>query len=186
MIVTLCNGKGGVGKSTVSVLLTLLLDHIGVEAGLHDRDPQGTATFWLQNLEKSPADPAKQYDHQVIDTPPQLNSPLFTTSVSQADRVVIVCSPSPTDLWTTKDTVETVEGVKKPDADVFLLFNKVRNGTTLAKGIDALAEQIGVSKLPGHLSDRQSYQHAALFGIEGLNTEALDELSEIGKSIFLS
>jgi cellulose biosynthesis protein BcsQ len=183
MIITVCNGKGGVGKSTVSVLLSLLLNQANQSTGLIDRDPQGTATYWLKNLGQEQAHPGGNYEHHVIDTPPQLSSPMFTESVRQADRIVVVCSASPTDLWTTKDTVAAIEAFKQPHAKLLLLFNRIKGGTTLAKGIERLAAQIGTERIPGFLSDRQAFQHAAIYGIDGLTDEALAELSSAAKAI---
>ena len=184
MIITFCNGKGGVGKSTISVLFTLLLQHANVRVGHIDRDPQGTSTYWLRHLGRELAHPNEIYDYNIIDTPPLLNSPMFTESISQANRIIVVCSPSPTDIWTTKDTVSVVKKFKKTESDIFLLFNRVKKNTTLSNGIDSLAKQIDVPKIPGYISDRQSFQHASLYGIDGLNTEALSELTKISQEIF--
>lgn len=183
MVITFCNGKGGVGKSTLSVLTTLLLEQSGQSTGLIDRDPQASATFWLQNLNREQAKPDGNYDHWIIDTPPNLSSPLFTESVRQADRIVVVCSPSPTDLWTTKETVNAISAIKQPQSKVLLLFNRVKTNTTLARGIDQLAEKLGAPRIPRILTDRQAFQHASLYGIEGLSSEALEELSAVVKSV---
>ena len=47
LTITICNGKGGAGKTTLSVLLATAFNHAGHAAALLDRDPQATASRWL-------------------------------------------------------------------------------------------------------------------------------------------
>ena len=51
MNILLCNGKGGTGKTTLSVLLAHALAEAGKTVAVQDRDPQGTATKWLKENE---------------------------------------------------------------------------------------------------------------------------------------
>ena len=54
MTITLCNGKGGSGKTTLSVLLGAALVEAGHQVALLDTDPQNTATRWIQEMQQSP------------------------------------------------------------------------------------------------------------------------------------
>ncbi|PIU18341.1 MAG: hypothetical protein COT18_10740 [Elusimicrobia bacterium CG08_land_8_20_14_0_20_59_10] len=51
MNILLCNGKGGTGKTTLTVLLAHALAEAGKKVAVLDRDPQGTATKWLNECE---------------------------------------------------------------------------------------------------------------------------------------
>jgi len=51
MNILLCNGKGGTGKTTMTVLLAHALAEAGKKVAVLDRDPQGTATKWLNRIE---------------------------------------------------------------------------------------------------------------------------------------
>lgn len=120
MTVTLCNGKGGSGKTTLSVLLASALAEAGHETAILDTDPQKTATRWLQesaaaDLSLELARNGKQYSAMFIDTPPRLESRAVTESVRRADIVILVSGPSPVDLFTSRDTVAMLdkEGVRK-------------------------------------------------------------------------
>ena len=53
MMITLCNGKGGTGKTTMTVLLAHALAEAGKKVAVHDLDPQGTATEWLTGLDNT-------------------------------------------------------------------------------------------------------------------------------------
>jgi cellulose biosynthesis protein BcsQ len=47
MTVALCNGKGGSGKTTVTILLASALSEAGHDVAVLDTDPQRTATKWI-------------------------------------------------------------------------------------------------------------------------------------------
>ena len=73
MIITLANGKGGSGKTTLAVLLAHALAESGKAVSVLDLDPQGTATNWLRESGSKVAmyDPARKYEAVFIDTPPR-------------------------------------------------------------------------------------------------------------------
>jgi len=76
MIITLANGKGGSGKTTLAVLLAHALAESGKAVSVLDLDPQGTATNWLRESGSKVAmyDPARKYDAVFIDTPPRVEA----------------------------------------------------------------------------------------------------------------
>ncbi|CAB0619366.1 ParA family protein [Corynebacterium diphtheriae] len=50
-IVTLCNLKGGTGKTTSAIYLTTALANQDKQVHVLDGDPQGSATEWAQQAE---------------------------------------------------------------------------------------------------------------------------------------
>jgi chromosome partitioning protein len=144
MIITLVNGKGGSGKTSVSILLAAALAEAGHEAAVLDTDPQQTATRWLTETNEVPlALDGRSYGALFIDTPPRLDSKRLAASIHRADLVVLVTSPSPADLYTSRDTVALLEQEDvKQRARV--LFNQVQTGTILARELDEMAERIGL------------------------------------------
>ena len=48
MVITLCNGKGGSGKTTLTMLLAAALIEAGHDVAVQDLDPQRTATRWVR------------------------------------------------------------------------------------------------------------------------------------------
>ncbi len=65
MNILLCNGKGGTGKTTLTVLLAHALAEAGKKVAVLDRDPQGTATQWIKECESKKValyDHASKYD----------------------------------------------------------------------------------------------------------------------------
>ena len=177
MNILLCNGKGGTGKTTLCVLLAHALAEAGKTVAVSDRDPQGTATKWISECESrkvSLYDQAAKYEAVFIDTPPRLDT--LTAALGSCSVAVIVCSPSPADLWTTRDTAETIRPHLPGKARLRLLFNGVLTHTVLARELPDLAKRIGVKALSTTISRRQCYQHAALLGWQALDPAAREEL----------
>lgn len=184
MTITLCNGKGGAGKTTLAVLLVLALRQQGQSVGLVDRDPQGTASRWLATLGESAAGSAPNGSaHTIIDTAPQLASPSLAESIGQSDLVLLVSSSSPADLWSSQSTVETIRTHLRPSASARLLFNQVQPQTLLGRDLADLSQRIGLPQLQSHLRRRQVYQHAALLGWSALDKPARQEMLSLAREV---
>jgi len=186
--ITICNGKGGAGKTTISMMLALAFSEAGRRVGISDRDPQGTATLWLERLEsvKKPeiAAPGVPYDILIIDTPPNLAAPQVKDAIREADKIILVASPSPADRWTTEASAKLIQSylIKKQRAR--LLFNQVQTGTLLAQELDGQAEAIGMPALFNILRRRQCYQHAASsLGWSALTQRAKEEVLMVASDI---
>lgn len=184
MTITLCNGKGGAGKTTLAVLLVLALRQQGLSVGLIDRDPQGTASRWLATLgESATGSASNSAAHTVIDTAPQLASSSLAESIGQSDLVLLVSSSSPADLWSSQSTVETIRTQLRPNASARLLFNQVQPQTLLGRDLADLAQRIGLPQLESHLRRRQVYQHAALLGWSALDKPARQEMLSLAREV---
>lgn len=183
MIITLCNGKGGSGKTTLSVLLGCALVEAGHKVALLDTDPQHTATRWVEEVGGIEiAEPGKEYGALFIDTAPRLESKEVTDAIRRADVVVLVTSPSPADLFTSRDTATLIhrEGAQNRAR---VLFNQVQPGTILARDLEDMAERIGLPAFKNTLRRRQAYQHAVLMGWKSLGGEAREELFKVALEI---
>lgn len=177
MNILLCNGKGGTGKTTMAVLLAHALAEAGKRVAVLDLDPQATATNWLRECEGTKVakyEPGSEYDAVFVDTPPRLDT--LASAIASCSLAVIVCSPSPADLWTTRDTAAAIRLHLPKGARLRLLFNGVLAHTVLARELPDLAKRIGVEVLTATISRRQCYQHAALLGWRALDPAAREEL----------
>jgi len=185
MVIVFCNGKGGAGKTTLALLLGCALADAGRRVGLIDRDPQRTATRWLETT-KPPALEAvtngTHYDSVIIDTPPRLESPLVHESLQQADKVILVSSPSPADLWSSQDTVQVIQQHYHKQKAA-LLFNQVQRQTVLGRELDSLAARVGLPSLRHQVARRQAYQHAMLLGWKALDASAREEILQVALEI---
>lgn len=177
MDILLCNGKGGTGKTTLSVLLAHALAEAGKHVAVLDLDPQATATAWLRECDGGMVaeyDSTTMYDAVFIDTPPRIDK--LAPALARCSVAVIVCSPSPADLWTSRDTAAAIRDKLPAGARLRLLFNGVQAHTILSRELHPLADRIGVKALSSTISRRQCYQHAALLGWQALDLAAREEL----------
>lgn len=99
MTITLLAKKGGVGKSTVCVLLHEAFKKAGKTVAIQDWDAQGTSNKALAFMNGQRAGPDASYDVLLIDTPPNLEHPATAAAVRSADIAIVVTSPAPADLW---------------------------------------------------------------------------------------
>lgn len=184
MTIVFCNGKGGAGKTTLAILLGCALADAGRRVGLVDRDPQGTASRWVAESDGGLeiAVQGERYDAMIIDTPPRLDSVALQQSLSEADRTILVSSPSPADLWTSQDTVKIIRQHYRGDKAA-VLFNSVQRNTTLANELSLLGERIGLPMLSRQVCRRQAYQHAMLLGWKALDAKAREEVLQVALEI---
>jgi cellulose biosynthesis protein BcsQ len=115
MNITLLAKKGGVGKSTLSLLLYEAFRQAGKSVSIHDWDAQGTSSKALELIlgPNAPA-PSGKTDIVIYDTPPSLEHNATATAVRAADIVLVVTSPSPADIWEADDAVRFVKAKTHP------------------------------------------------------------------------
>lgn len=195
MKIALIAKKGGVGKSTLAVLLHEAFRQAGKRPALRDWDLQGTSTKALELIRKtasaagggtaaSPADsPAgAPPDVFLYDTPPNLDHVATAVAVREADVVLVVTSPSPADIWEAEDAVRFVRSRRK-DAPVKLIFNKVRRSTLLGRLVAESAREISAEPLAPTVSARECYQHALAQGWRALDGAAREEILQLAVAI---
>ena len=174
-MITLIAKKGGVGKSSVSLLLHEGLKEAGKSVAIRDWDVQGTSNKALELIGGSKALDNGSYDILIYDTPPSLTHTATTTAVQAADLVIVVATPSPFDIWEAEEAVQFVRS-RRPGTPVVALFNKVRRSTLLGRLVDDNAKQLTVPVLSTMLSARECYQHAGVRGWKALDAAAREEV----------
>jgi chromosome partitioning protein len=181
VIITLCNQKGGAGKTTLTLLLAMALEDVGRSVAVVDRDPQLTSTRAIQHLNQAGLSQIQlvtepgAYDVTFIDTAPRLDATL-AASLGASDRIVLVSSPSPADLWSTQQSREFVLANIKPTAKKGVLFNSVVKGARISRDLEELAGHIGLPALRSCIIRRQCYQYAVLQGWSALRASERDEV----------
>jgi chromosome partitioning protein len=178
MNITLLAKKGGVGKSTVSILLFEAFRHAGKPVFLHDWDAQGTSTKALELIggEKSHAN--HKTDIVIYDTPPNLEHTATATAVRSADIALVVTPPSPADIWEAEAAVRFIQA-RNAESVVRVVFNKVRKTTVLGRLFDESAKHMSVPSLAVTLSARECYQHAVAQGWKALDSSAREEVLQM-------
>lgn len=169
--------KGGVGKSTLSLMLYEALRQTGRNVAIQDWDTQGTASSALDRIGGTKATPGGNYDVLIYDTPPSLRETATLTAVKDAEIVLIVTSPALADMWEAEDAVAMAKR-ENPAATVRLMVNKMRKGTTLTRMIEDSIKRARISteQLESSLSYRECYQHAIGGGWNALDSTARTEV----------
>ncbi len=118
-IVTVANGKGGVGKSTTTVNLAGILSE-EMRVLVVDSDPQESATWWMERSEEAGAAEVVQetdsrmlgrvrevggYDVVLVDTRPALRAGALGAVIGASDYVVLPSPPAPMDVVALIETV---------------------------------------------------------------------------------
>lgn len=175
MKIALIANKGGVGKTTLTLLLCEAIRQTGQSVAVRDMDNlQGSATKALERFSGVLAEPGVQYDHLLIDTPPSLVAAGTAAATQEADIVLIPTSPSPFDIWEAEKAVQFAKA-KNPAAIVRIVLNKTRTGTLLTAALSDSLKGTSTPALPVTVADRQSYQHLSLGGWAALDPKAEKE-----------
>lgn len=149
-IVSVVSQKGGVGKSTVSMLMADVLHQQGKNVLVVDTDPQRTAQKWeSKSSEGFPPFPVRVesvsglresefaqwlqkrsegLDYFIIDTPPNLASKELRAALFIADRVILPFVPHSTSVDALEELLPLLAEVEQARGDplnVRVLINKL-------------------------------------------------------------
>ena len=175
------NGKGGVGKTTCSLLFAAALLDAKKSVSVEDGDPQSTITSVAIRL-KIPQGSIGE-DVVVMDTAPNLENPATIEAIRVADLVVLVTTPDPPDLPTTLATSRVIKSIRT--GKTVLLFNRVKLNTYECNEIPRVAAEIPFPLLPHHLTDLRAYPRAHLHGWKALAASSRAAAIEVARDILL-
>ncbi|MCD6422851.1 MAG: AAA family ATPase [Elusimicrobia bacterium] len=191
LIIAIINGKGGVGKSTVSINLAGALDKKGKSVFLVDSDPQGTVSDWYGSRKKQPVEKllhknlfitdapwnaekltaklkqlSRNYDYVIIDCGPA-NDSIEKTVLTLSNYAIIPVTPSPYDIRSVKKTIDLIkEGEKLGAIKVksYLLISRKIVGTVLGREAREALTSFGIPVMKTEISQRIALCES---GIEG-------------------
>ena len=181
--ITFLNQKGGVGKSTSSVLIGAALSAAGYQVAFEDTDSQGSLTMWTNKIGKLPM----IHECPTADTPGRIDlnqeehEGFFRTIIQSSDRLVVVSEKS---LFSTQASIPMIEMVKKymrTEAKGMILFNKVRPRTLVGRQDELeMAQDLGLPVLKNSLSLAAAYENVQIEGftaVLGKNREKIFSLA---------
>ena len=183
-ILTIANRKGGAGKSTCAVNLSLIAARRGLKTILIDLDPQKTLeTWWKKREEENPfltdIDPQKiedvicnlndhDFDLCIIDTPGD-TSINATSGLKVADLVLVPSKPTAPDLQAIGRTIATIKNLDKPF--LFVITQAVARTKLAMQGASVLSEFGTVA--PSTIGNRIAYANAMQAGSSAADEDKL-------------
>ena len=185
--------KGGTGKTTIAVHLSVAAEQAGLTTALIDLDPQSSAVSWsdtreadtpivisahasrLRDLLSTAGD--NGVDFTVIDTAAHAETSALAAA-READLAVIPCRPASLDLLAIGATVDVVKLAKVPAQIVF-------NGTPARGRLTDEARRAvaayDVPSAPCSLGQRMAFVHALIDGLTVQESEPRGKASsEVG------
>ena len=203
-VISICNQKGGVGKTTMAVNLAQAFARESWRVVLVDLDPQGSAWAWTSidsetivfDIEEAPGGINAQdvrrirrdYDFAIIDCPPQYDQ-VNAVAIRSADLVLVPVQPSPVDVWSTNRIVDLIRARQEstggsPQA-AYVRSRVIPNTRLAAKLNESLARQ-DMPTLASGTTQRVAYADSALDGrtvLDGRATVATQEIEALRDEI---
>jgi chromosome partitioning protein len=202
-IITVAQQKGGAGKTTLAVHLTVAWALQGQKVAAIDVDPQASFTHWAALRRKIYGDdlgfsfaqstgwrlPGEVermragHDIIVIDTPPHAETDA-RIAVRMASLVLVPLQPSPMDVWATRPTLELARSERRA---VLLVINRLPPRSRLAAEMvgEAVAYDIGVATVA--LGNRVAFAQSLAIGRAVSETDrgemAGEEIERLAKEI---
>jgi chromosome partitioning protein len=186
-IISITNQKGGVGKSTTTMLIAGGFAKKHLRVFVADADKQRTATRWAKEAPEHSPFPAhiypmgdyedtihreirkvvENYDVILIDCPPAVESPIPQSALQVADLALIPMIPSPPDIWAAAGIDNLVKRViiTNPTLQARILVNMAQERTMLSRKVEELLEAFGIPILRQRFVQREIYRHTAGFGL---------------------
>ena len=205
-VITICQQKGGTGKTTLAVHLALAFAKLhNLKIAIIDTDPQGslgkwfvvrsekkvsnenltfkTASLWGAQYESKTL--KKDHDIVIIDTPPKIESDA-RPSIEAADLVLIPMKPSHVDFWATEAIIDIA---KKAEKKIFIQINRANERSKLVKKTYEYINSINVKSTNTLIGHRQIYASSMGEGKTAVEKQkksnAVEEIKKLSEQILL-
>jgi chromosome partitioning protein len=195
-IITVCNQKGGSGKTTTCMTLAAGLAARGWDVLVVDADPQGTATRWgasapdsdpfpatvinlaaaKANVHRMVRDHVEKYDVILVDCPPAVESPATQSALLISDLAIVPVIPRPGELWALERLFQLLG--EMPELKARLFPTMLQNTTLMSDALTVLGET-PVPLMKSSFSARVAYAQGMPVGgtaVGGRDGVARDEV----------
>ena len=208
-IVSICNLKGGAGKTTTAINIAVYMARKGVSVCIVDADiQQQSATVWSANrpddvdrvhvfpvssiaFSKKVESYAKEYDVVIIDAPPHTHD-VTTMTIGISDLLIVPVKPSPLDLWAFQQFLERIDTIIEEigeELPVYGILTEYNSSEKRPIKLDIqFLEVFKESDIPilAKIKKRQAHKTAIAYGlgsIEYKDKKARKEMEQLGKEI---
>jgi len=184
------SGKGGSGKTTLSINLARAIELDGNEVVVVDTDPQKTAKTWagsrsegyglpVRHVSESGADTLEERirrlsddaDLAVIDGAAKIEG--ATGAAVRASHVVLIpVQPTPADTWGARSVVEVV---KETNTTAAIVITRQIVGTNLAAEVADGLRRFGLPVFDSRMSQRVAFAESMFDGKTVLDLSGADK-----------
>lgn len=200
-IISVCNQKGGCGKTTVSMGLVGHFVARKRRVLVVDGDPQGSASTWSSNAsddapfpatvvnlalarEKLPREVQKMvedYDVIIIDCPPAVESPIAQAALLISDVAVMPLVPAPIDVAAAAPFIRLVQQAQliQPDLQALIVPSKVVKNRKIADGYLGQFDSLPLPIARARIFLRDAHQLASAIGSTIFQTKDRDAMAEM-------
>jgi chromosome partitioning protein len=210
MIITCASVKGGVGKSTVAVNLTVMRTMAGDRVLLIDGDQQGTMSDWVLHRQNQghPTDWTTislsgaairpevlklkdNYDHVIIDAGGR-DTQSLRAALSVADIALIPCPPRSFDLWSMEQLASLVQDARcvNPSLQAKAFINMGDSRSSDNEQSQAFINEVdGIDMISVVIGQRKEFSNAVAEGLAVVElkpkqSKAVAELERLTACIF--
>lgn len=192
-IITIAHQKGGVGKSTMALNLSLCFkDQLSV--ALVDSDLQGSIyharedfpDLTILSAEKVSDIHNLDYDLIIIDTPPYLSNRL-TEFFLLSDFVLVPTKAGFFDVMAIRSTLTLIKfaQAKKPSLKAGIVLNMIKYRSGVTKDVAELLKGMGTPLLKTMVHDRVSITRSAIAAgiLTGTDQKAKEEFTSLAEEV---
>ena len=208
-VVTVCNQKGGAGKSTITMQLAGTFGIRKKKILIIDADVQNTAIRWASNAEEDKPFPARvaglagagskvhvevkkfigEYDIIFIDCPPAVDSVVPQSALVISDLALVPMIPSPPDLWASvgiRELIERTESINETMKSR-IVVNMLQQNTNVSRDIMEILQDFKIPVCETMLHLRTAYRQSSVFGstVHSMNyaNKAIKEVESLADEV---
>jgi len=201
MIIAVGSGKGGTGKSTITLNLAGTLAARKQRVFVVDADPQGSIAMWSKNsnqneptvivnpspaLGKETRKAVNKYDMILFDAPPTFKRRMRAV-LEVADRLIIPVTPGMADFWSTEMLIDMYLKAreKRPKLDARLLISRIDRRTRIGKNFRPFLETLNIPVFMTEITQRSAYAETWMDGvtIDAKGGVAAQEMSNLADEV---
>jgi len=188
-IITIAQGKGGAGKTTLTAQLAVGLSCARASVATIDMDPQSSLTLWYSQRQKTLEDAneiehvqvsgwrmgqdidrlkREGYDYILIDADAHQQSE-FAAAIRMADLVLVPMQPSPMDLWASGMVLQAARAEHTP---ALVVLNRVNMRASLFAQMMEMIDRMNIECAQTTIGNRVGFASSMLRGLGVCETES--------------